>query len=54
MPEDDLSPKKRNFQRIRTDIVGRLDEEADLRTVPPQNVDFDEIHRLAAESRKKS
>lgn len=48
------TPRKTALPRIRADIVGRLSEEADLRTLPPEEVDWDEIHRQAAEARKTS
>lgn len=46
--------RKFSFPKIRPEMLGRLSDEADLRTLPPQEVDWDEIHRQAAEARKTS
>lgn len=45
---------KAAFPSIQPDILGRLSEEADLRTLPPQEVDWEEIHRQAELARKNS
>lgn len=54
MPTDRKKLGKAAFPSIQQDILGRLADEADLRTLPPQTVDWDEIHRQAEEARKKS
>jgi hypothetical protein len=41
------------FPRIKSEILNRLSDEAAIRTTKPQAVDWDEIHRQAAEVRKK-
>lgn len=42
-----------NLPRIKTDIVDRLSDEADLRTTSPQEVDWKELHIAAAAAREK-
>ena len=42
-----------DFPSIKPDVVNRLSREAELRTIQPQDVDWSEIHRQAAEARKK-
>lgn len=42
------------FPRIKSEILNRLSDEAAIRTTKPQAVDWDEIHRQAAEVRKKA
>jgi len=42
------------FPTIQPDMVSRLSDEAEMRTIQPQAVDWAEIHRLAAEARKKA
>ncbi|MEL6641789.1 MAG: hypothetical protein AAFP98_10835 [Pseudomonadota bacterium] len=44
---------KAEFPSIQPDMVNRLSREAELRTIQPQDVDWAEIHRQAAEARKK-
>ncbi len=45
---------KAAFPSIKPEMLGRLSEEADMRTLPPQDVDWEEIHRQAEDARKKS
>jgi hypothetical protein len=45
---------KAAFPSIKADMLGRLSDEADLRTLPPQEVDWEEIHKQAEAARKKS
>jgi len=42
------------FPNIQSDMLNRLSQEAEQRTVKPEVVDWAEIHRQAAEVRKKS
>jgi len=45
--------KSAPFETIQLDIVKRLDREAEARTLRPQAVDWDEIHRQAEVAIKK-
>lgn len=54
MADDAKKTGRKSFPSIQPEMLGRLSQEADLRTMPPQDIDWDEIHRLAEEERKKS
>ena len=53
MKQNQAETQKRSFPRIKADMVKRLTREADLRTIQPQEVDWAEIHRQAAELNAK-
>ncbi|SEW29868.1 hypothetical protein SAMN04488515_2115 [Cognatiyoonia koreensis] len=54
MADTPKTRKETPFPTIQPDMVSRLSQEADLRTIQPQTVDWAEIHRQAEEARKKS
>lgn len=51
--QNQSTAQKRSFPSIKADMVKRLEREADLRTIQPQEVDWAEIHRRAAELNAK-
>lgn len=53
MGENTKNGSRGSFPSIQSDMLNRLSEEAEMRTMQPQVVDWDEIHRQAAEARKK-
>lgn len=53
MSDNSTIPPRGKFPTIQPDMVNRLSQEAEMRTIQPQVVDWDEIHRQAAEARKK-
>lgn len=53
LSESSTIPPRGKFPTIQPDMVNRLSKEADMRTIQPQTVDWEEIHRQAAEARKK-
>jgi len=40
------------FPSLQPEMLNRITKEAELRTIRPQEVDWAEIHRLAAEARE--
>ncbi len=44
---------KADLPSIQPDMVNRLSQEAELRTLRPRSIDWSEIHRKAAEARAK-
>ena len=53
MADNTTIPPRGKFPTIQPDMVNRLSKEAEMRTIQPQVVDWEEIHRQAAEARKK-
>jgi len=51
--DDSTMPPRGKFPTIQPDMVDRLSDEADMRTLKPQVVDWEEIHRQAAAARNK-
>lgn len=54
MGDNSSGDSRTPFPSIQSDMLNRLSEEAEQRTMKPQVVDWAEIHRQAAEARKKA
>lgn len=53
--KNELEAKRHHhFQSIQVNLLDRLADEAEQRTLVPQEVDWEEIHRQAALARKES
>lgn len=53
MGDNSSSASRAPFPSIQSDMLNRLSQEAEERTIKPQAIDWAEIHRQAEAARKK-